>query len=234
MADKEPTSRIEEYLESIINLMAEGKPVVSARLAERLTLTPATVSVTLHRMVRDGLIVLNKDKEIELTDKGRKAALSVLRRHRLAEKLLSDVLGVDFHEVHDEACLLEHAISSKVEERLKKLLNNPATCPHGNPIPNGDILPQPKGVPLSSVGAGGTVVLERITEEASRNAKLMEYFHKAGLMPGAVFSVHAVDPYAGTITLSRDDKQVTLAINASEMVWVTPKAKSPKLKQRSA
>lgn len=221
---KVPTSRIEEYLESIINLFAEGKQVLAARLAERLELAPATVSATLRRMVRDGLILVKKNKEISLTDKGRQEALRVLRRHRLAEKLLFDILGVEWHELHDEACLLEHAISARVEERMDLVLKNPACCPHGNPIPNGDSLPSPKGIPLSSSVEGASVIVERITEETTRNPKLMKYFFDIGVVPGASFNAKKVDPYAGTIVLSSGrGREVTLSLSSAEVVWVTPK-----------
>lgn len=225
---KVPTSRIEEYLESIINLVAEGKQVLAARLAERLGLAPATVSATLRRMARDGLISVNKSKDISLTDKGHQAALRVLRRHRLAEKLLFDILGVEWHELHDEACLLEHAISERVEERLVKVLNNPASCPHGNPIPEGNSLPSPKGIPLSSSNEGAAVVVERITEETTRNPKLMKYFFDIGIVPGASFKARRVDPYAGTVVLSLGrGREVTLSLSAAEVVWVTPKQEQP-------
>ena len=221
-AEKEPTPRIEEYLESIVNMIAEGKSVLAARLAERLGLTPATVSATIQRMARDGLIKTNQDKEIALTEKGSRMALTVLRRHRLAERLLFDVLGIEWHELHEEACLLEHAISARVEERLNQVLKNPACCPHGNPIPGGDTLPPSKGIPLSSVQQGTRVAVERITEEATRDSRLMEYLHSVGVVPGAIFEVKQAYPYAGTLVIDFGGREVTIGLNAADTVWVRP------------
>ncbi len=224
-AQKEPTSptpRIEEYLESIVNMISEGKPVHAARLAESLGLTPATVSATLQRMTRDGLITVGADKDISLTVLGRRKALTVLRRHRLAEKLLFDMLAVEWHEVHEEACLLEHAISARVEERLVRALENPAYCPHGNPIPDGDSLPAPRGKPLSSFQPGTRVVVVRITEDATRDSRLMKYLHSMGVVPGAVFEVKQSAPYAGTLAVDFGGREVTLGLNAADQVWVLP------------
>lgn len=220
-AGNKPTARVEEYLESIINLEAEGKPVLAARLAERLNLTPPTVSATLHRMERDSLISLNEHKEIALTEKGRKQAFTILRRHRLAERLLSDILGLEWYRVHEEACLLEHSISARVEQRLYEVLNRPTVCPHGNPIPSGDSLPSPKGVPLGSVAQGVNVVVERITEEATRNPELIKFLHENGIVPGVVFRVQEITPCAGTITLSTAHHEVTLSLRIADTIWVT-------------
>lgn len=218
---KEPTQRIEEYLESIVNMAAERKPVLAARLAERLGVAPPTVSATLRRMARDGLITVNKDKEISLTRQGNTAALTVLKRHRLAERLLADVLQLEWYEVHEEACLLEHAISPRVEERLEAVLKQPSVCPHGNPIPTNDRLPPAAGVPLSSMPPGARIIVARITEEATQDRRLMEHLHGLGVVPGAAFTVKQMAPYAGTMVLASGDREVTLSTAISEMIWVT-------------
>lgn len=219
---KRPTATIEEYLESIVNLLSEGKAVLAARLADRLGLTRATVSATLRRMERDGLISTTDRSEIILTNKGRKLAVSVVRRHRLAERLLVDVLGIEWHVVNQEACLFEHAISAKVEEQLYKILSKPTTCPHGNPIPIGDTLPVSEGVPLSSIAQGTTVLVKRIGEEATRNPELMEHLHRNGIIPGTTFVLKEVTSCAGTLTLTSKEGEVTLGMPAAESVWVTP------------
>src|SRR5947207_1091373 len=134
----------EEYLESILNLTTEGKPAIGARLAERMNVKPATVVGAVDRLKKDQLVVVDeKSKEISLTDKGRKIAVSLTRRHRLAERLLVDVLGLNWAEAHDEACELEHAISPRVERALTEFLGNPQTCPHGNPIPGSGAVVDP-------------------------------------------------------------------------------------------
>jgi len=216
------TATVEEYLEAILNMASEGKKVLAARLAERLQVSPPTVTVTLQRMGRDGLVAANERKEIGLTEKGMKMAMSVVRRHRLAERLLTDVLKIPWHEAHQEACLLEHGISEKVMERLYHALGQPKTCPHGNPIPVGDVLPSIQGVPLDTVAAEETVVVERISEEATRLVELMRYLEKAGIKPGARITVREVASYAGTITLLVGNGELSLGTQAAALVWVTP------------
>src|SRR5579872_4760146 len=113
----------------------EGDMVIGARLAEKFHIAPPTVTETLKRMVRDGLVEMDGKRQITLTPRGVELAESVLRRHRLTERFLVDVLGMQWHEVHEEACRLEHFISGAVESRVITTLHNPTTCPHGNPIP---------------------------------------------------------------------------------------------------
>ena len=149
-------------------------------------------------------------------------ALSIVRRHRLAERLLTDVLKIPWHEAHQEACLLEHAISEKVLESLYQTLGKPATCPHGNPIPVGDILPPSRGVPLDTVAVGETVVVERISEESTRLEELMKFLDKAGIKPEARITVKEVADYAGTITVLVENTPFSLGTKAAALVWVTP------------
>ncbi len=216
------TPRIEEYLESILNMEMESKKVLAARLAERLDLTPPTVAATLSRMKRDGLIVIGRQKAIGFTEKGRKMAFSVVRRHRLAERLLVDVLHLPWHLAHEEACLMEHGISAMVEERLYETLGRPATCPHGNPIPVGDYMPEVTGVTLDTVPQGKTIIVQRIAEESVRHRDFMEFLWKNGIVPGASFLVKEVATHAGTITLARGDLQVSLGTSPAGVIWVSP------------
>ncbi len=216
------TATIEEYLEAILNMMSERETILAARLAERLHVSPPTVTATLQRMRRDGLITTNKRKEITLSGKGMKMAISIVRRHRLAERLLTDVLKIPWHEAHQEACLLEHGISEKVMQSLYHTLGKPATCPHGNPIPVDDILPPLRGVPLDTVAAGETVVVERISEEATRLEEFMKYFEQAGIKPGTKMTVKEVADYAGTITVLVENSPFSLGTKAAALVWVTP------------
>ena len=132
---------LEEYLEAIAELEEEGIAVIQARLAERLEHTPASVSEMIHRLRDEGYINID-GRAITLTDDGRSRAESVVRKHRLAERLLTDIIGLPWSQVHLEACRWEHVISDQVEERLVALLGNPTTCPHGNPIP---------GTPVSKI-----------------------------------------------------------------------------------
>src|SRR5688500_10722641 len=125
---------LEEYLEAIHELEEEGVQVIQARLAERLGHSAPSVSETMRRLKDDGYVTLS-NRTISFTEKGRQRAESVVRKHRLAERLLTDVIGLEWHKAHLEACRWEHVISDEVEERLVALLENPQTCPHGNPIP---------------------------------------------------------------------------------------------------
>lgn len=216
------TATVEEYLEAVLNMASERKAVHATRLAKRLHVSPPTVTATLQRMGRDGLITTNERKEIALTGQGTKMALSIVRRHRLAERLLTDVLKIPWYEAHQEACLLEHAISEKVLESLHQTLGKPTTCPHGNPIPVGDILPPVRGVPLDTVAAGETVVVERISEESTRLEELMKFLEQAGIKPEARIMVKEVADYAGTITVLVEDNPFSLGTKAAALVWVTP------------
>ncbi|MBV8386159.1 MAG: metal-dependent transcriptional regulator, partial [Acidimicrobiia bacterium] len=125
---------LEEYLEAVYELQEEGTPVIQARLAERLGHAPPSVSEMIGRLRADGFME-SEGRSLRLTSKGRKRAESVVRKHRLAERLLNDVIGLEWHKTHLEACRWEHVISDDVEAKLVTLLGNPSTCPHGNPIP---------------------------------------------------------------------------------------------------
>src|SRR6202142_2854061 len=133
MAEMHDTT--EEYLQSILAIEEEGVVPMRARLVERLGLSAAAVSETIGRLSDHGYVELLGDRSLHLTDKGRRLATTVVRKHRLAERLLVDVIGLEWHKVHREAGRWEHVISDDVEARLVELLGDPATCPHGNPIP---------------------------------------------------------------------------------------------------
>ena len=225
-ANASTTGTIEEYLEAILNLASEGKKVLGARLAERLQVSPPTVTATLKRMKRDNLITTKGKEGISLTEKGMKLAIGIVRRHRLAERLLMDVLKIPWYETHQEACLLEHAMSERVVDRLYEVLGKPTNCPHGNPIPVDDVLPPIRGVPLNTVSAGSTVVVERISEEANRSQELMEDFEQAGIKPGATIRVKKVADYAGTMSVSIGKKSFSLGTKATAVVWVIPDRKA--------
>src|SRR5687767_6199992 len=154
---------LEEYLEAIHELEEEGTTVIQARLAERLGHSAPSVSETIRRLKDEGYLQV-KGRAVLLTAKGRRRAESVVRKHRLAERLLTDVIGLEWHKAHVEACRWEHVISDEVEERLVELLGNPSTCPHGNPIP-GTSQKRPAMKALAEFGPGDRVRLERITEE---------------------------------------------------------------------
>ncbi len=205
---------VEEYLETMLSLAEEGVPVIQARIAERLGRSAPSVSEMLDRLIEDGYVTRD-GRRLSLTESGRALAEKVVRKHRLAERLLVDVIGLEWHKVHREAGRWEHVISDDVEARLVELLGDPATCPHGNPIP-GSHTPAPSVPvrPLAEVIAGERVRLFRISEEVELNLGSLTLLDEAGFIPGAVARVGDRDPEgnlevtvegaAGAIRVSRD------------------------------
>lgn len=175
---------VEEYLETIHDLAEAGTPVIQARIAERLGRTAPSVSEMLDRLQADGYVE-RSGRRLELTGKGRTVAEGVVRKHRLAERLLVDVIGLEWHKAHLEAGRWEHVISDEVEARLVALLGNPSTCPHGNPIPGASVTEvRVDQTPLSDVPVGGVVRLERITEDVGTDAAALALLYESGFIPG--------------------------------------------------
>ena len=154
----------EEYLESILAIEEEGVVPMRARLVERLGLSAAAVSETIGRLSDHGFVELHGDRSLHLTDKGRSLATTVVRRHRLAERLLVDVIGLEWEKVHREADRWEHAISTDVEEKLVLLLGDPATCPHGNPIPGSKNAGRTYRTVTLAQAPTGPVTVRRVSE----------------------------------------------------------------------
>ncbi len=218
-----PTPTIEEYLETIFAMASDGTEVIGARLSEALGVSPPTVTATLQRMLRDGLITLGPRKEIQLTPRGQQAVESLLRRHRLSERLLADLLGMEWHAVHEEACRLEHAISPQVETRLAAKLGNPATCPHGNPIPGAPGHADERR--LVDAREGDVLTLTRVAQRAEGERGLLLYLEQRGLIPGAVVRVLEVAPFNGPIVLQVGDATVPLGRDLAAMLWGSPAAR---------
>lgn len=175
----------EEYLETILSIEEEGIVPMRARLVERLGLSAAAVSETVARLVEQGYVDMAGDRSLHLTDKGRGLATTVVRRHRLAERLLVDVIGLEWEKVHAEAARWEHAISSDVEEKLVQLLGDPATCPHGNPIPGSHNAPSAvKTTPLANAEPGH-VTVARVSERLEMSDDALEFIAGAQLTPGS-------------------------------------------------
>jgi DtxR family Mn-dependent transcriptional regulator len=216
------TSTAEEYLEAILNMKMEGKTVMAALLAKRLSVSPPTVAGALGRLKRNGLISVNSSKKIILTKKGEGEALKVVRRHRLVERLLTDILEIEWSKCHEEACRIEHAISPLVENKLYQCLGQPDTCPHGNPIPKGKTIPLPRGVPLETVSQGNRVEVTRISEEANYIPDLMGFFQERKIFPGKTFYIKEVASHIGTITLAGESGEISLGIKAATTIWVRP------------
>lgn len=203
------TPVVEDYLQTIHYMLRDGQPVIAARLAERLNVTPPTVTATLQRMERDGLIQHGPRKEITFTDAGQDLAARIVRRHALAERLLTDLLQMPWHESHEEAHGVEHAMTPRLEERLFKVLGEPTTCPHGNPIPGlGEV--NPHEIPLDQVRSGDDLRIVRITEEAENDPHLMQYLQEHGVAPGARLKVREATSFNALVVLDGEQGSVAL------------------------
>lgn len=200
---------VEDYLQVMHYLTRDGYTVIAARLAERLNVTPPTVTNTLQRMERDGLIEHGPRKEVLFTPRGRQAAEDIVRRHALAERFLTDLLKMPWHESHEEAHGVEHVITPKIEARLLYALGNPTTCPHGNPIPGLGTLASDE-FPLDRVETGDDVIIQRITEEAEEDPQLMQYLQEHGVHPGARMKVKEATRFNALIVLEGDRGVVSL------------------------
>jgi DtxR family Mn-dependent transcriptional regulator len=194
------------YLRTILDLEEEGIVPLRARISERLGHSGPTVSQTIGRMERDGLVNVEGDRHLTLTIEGRTRAMHVMRKHRLAERLLADVIGLDWAYVHDEACRWEHVMSEQVERRLLELLNHPTESPYGNPIPGLDELGDaPAGRFLEGVvnivdrtagqSAAVTGTIRRLGEPVQFEPELLQQLQDAGVVPGAVASISAAGSY---------------------------------------
>ncbi|GAA4591568.1 DtxR family Mn-dependent transcriptional regulator [Actinoplanes octamycinicus] len=189
----------EMYLRTILELEEEGVPPLRARIAERLHQSGPTVSQTVARMERDGLLTVEGDRHLVLTEEGRTTAVSVMRKHRLAELLLVNVIGMPWEEAHEEACRWEHVMSDSVERRVYELLNKPTRSPYGNPIPGLEQLGLPEDDVAEQVGLGernlafpgltGSVVVQRICESVQTNSDVLRQLHAAGIDPGTTVTV---------------------------------------------
>src|SRR5664279_693136 len=197
MAEMHDTT--EEYLESILAIEEEGVVPMRARLVERLGLSAAAVSETIGRLSDHGYVELLGDRSLHLTDKGRRLATTVVRRHRLAERLLVDVIGLEWEKVHREADRWEHAISSDVEEKLVLLLGDPATCPHGNPIPGTKRKQATKPRTTLVDSLDGPVEVVRISEKIELDDDALNLLAEAQLIPGQRAIVVSRSPSGVTV-----------------------------------
>ncbi len=218
-----PSETLEEYLEAIYKLAERGEARPS-RLAEAMSVSAPTVTAALKRLKARGF-VSRPGGAIALTRAGRTEALSIIRRHRLAERFLVDVLGMAWEDVHEEACLLEHALSPKVQAALETYLENPDVCPHGHPIPSAEgVVAVSTGEPLCSFGTGAEVEIVRIDEEDER---LLTYLASLGMYPGTRVKVCDVAPFMGPLMVEVGGSRYALGRDiAGKIIVGTPLAAS--------
>jgi DtxR family transcriptional regulator, Mn-dependent transcriptional regulator len=219
----------EMYLRTILDLEEEGIVPLRARISERIGHSGPTVSQTVARMERDGLLSVQGDRHLELTGEGRHKAVGVMRKHRLAERLLADVIGLDWSLVHDEACRWEHVMSEQVERRLLELLDSPSESPYGNPIPGLDEI---GGVPaeafldgvisLPNAIAAGTrhCTVRRLAEPVQFDPDLLHQLHEAGVLPGASATIRgAVNGYISVEVVGRAEG-IDLPLDLARHIYV--------------
>lgn len=213
-----PTEKEREYLEVIYYLAARNEPVIAARLARWMGVQPPTVTVILRQLEdKKKLISRSAHGEISLTDEGFVLAEAMVRRHRILERFLVDVMGMAWHQIHEEAVRLEHALSPAMEERITALVGDSTTCPHGNPIP-GNADGYEGSTRLSEAVSGRGFVIKRIVEEAEEDTDLIRYLQSSGLVPGAAFVVGAAAPSFG-VALQAPGQTITVSPEIAALLW---------------
>lgn len=207
----------EEYCEAVFELQEDDVEVIQARIAERLEISRPAVSEMIRKLEAEGLVLV--DDGVSLTESGRRLAERVVRRHRLAERFLTDVLELSWSEAHAEAGKWEHVISPNVEAALSRVLGDPTTCPHGNPIPGSDYT-APDTVALCTVPVGASFTVRRIPEELEFTPGLLDFLEQCHLQPGHDGRVTAVSP-DGTTTVEIDGEHIGVGSFASERILVS-------------
>ena len=214
-----PSHTVEDYLMNMHVLERDQGEIVAARLAEILHVTPATVANTLARMERDDLIIgRGRGKSIHLTETGREAAHSVMRRHMLTEWLLLKILKLPFQQIHAEAHNMEHAISPLLEEQLKVLLDNPSVCPHGNPFPGRENATK-DWIPLIRFKEGDQVVIRRLHEIAENDEELLDYMIRHGILPGQKATIIENLAFNQTLSLQLESGTCTLGYATAANIY---------------
>jgi DtxR family Mn-dependent transcriptional regulator len=219
MAEDQATPAEDEYLQTIFWLEEAGLPITGANVARALQVAPPTVHEMVGRLEADGYITRDPDRSLVFTDHGRDHAAGVVRRHRLIERFLTDILGIPWDEVHEEAERLEHAMSPVLEERMLAAIGDARTCPHGHPIAAGSREP---GVPLADVEEGATVRILRFENEAE---DLLHYLKESGLAPGLEGTV--VTSGADDVTIDARGERHAVTRSVAETVSVTAEPSPP-------
>jgi DtxR family Mn-dependent transcriptional regulator len=213
---------LKEYLEAVYELEEENQRILQARISERLGLAPATVSEGVKRLVADGYVTVEKSRDISLTTNGRAVAETLVRRHRLAERMLVDILGIPWHLCHEQAEDWEKVMTPEVEEAILEKLEGDHTCPHGNPIPGTtSAIPWSDLEPVAALRAGEGGRLVRLLEDVELDHNVLEYLERHNLLPGRDLKLLEVAP-DGTRTLEVGGKSVALGARLADNLWVLP------------
>ena len=218
--DLNPASK--EYLEAIFELEEEGQRVLQARISDRLGLAAATVSEGVRRLVADGYCTVGSARDLTLTDTGRELASTLVRRHRLAERMLTDILGIPWHLCHEQAEDWEKVMTPEVERAIVARLDGDLTCPHGNPIPGEESgVPWSALLPVAALEAGGGGRLTRLLEDVELDHDVLLYLERHNLLPGRDLKLVEIAP-DGTRTLEVEGRQVALGEKLADNLWVLP------------
>lgn len=220
----------EEYLEAIYNMTMEGDAVIGARLADKFGVSRPTVTETVKRLVAERLVIQCADKSLTLTAAGRRLTEDVLRRHRLAERMLFDLLGMDWIEAHEQAHTLEHGMTGELAARISERLGHPATCPHGNPIPGNTtsgiaFLREHAAFRLTEAKPGQPVRVVLISEVVEDESAVLRQVGEAGIHPRARLVPHALD--AEHCVVDRDGVRHTLPRALATKIWVRAEERVP-------
>ena len=213
---------LKEYLEAVYELEEENQRILQARISERLGLAPATVSEGIKRLVADGYVTVSNARDISLTDPGRAMAETLVRRHRLAERMLVDILGIPWHLCHEQAEDWEKVMTPQVEEAILSKLEGEFTCPHGNPIPGTtSSIPWSDLEPVGALDPGRGGRLVRLLEDVELDHDVLEYLERHNLLPGRDLKLIEVAP-DGTCTLEVDGSRIALGARLADNLWVLP------------
>jgi DtxR family Mn-dependent transcriptional regulator len=215
-----------EYLEAVYELEEEGQRIYQARIGERLGLAPATVSEGVRRLVTEGYVEVSGGHDIVLTDSGRRVAETLVRRHRLAERMLTDILEIPWHLCHHQAEDWEKVMTPEVEEAILARLEGEPTCPHGNPIPGAEsAIPWSDLKPVADMQTAESATLTRLLEDIELDADVLRYLQEHDLMPGLELTLVDRGP-DGTLTLEVGGRRVALGQKLARNLWVLPNAPS--------
>lgn len=217
LANSGPTEKEREYLEVIYYLAARQEPVIAARLAKWMGVQPPTVSHVVANLIDDDYIHRDARGEITLTPEGFALAEAMVRRHRILERFLVDVMHVPWEHIHAEAVRLEHALSPLLEARIEELVGSSRTCPHGNPIP-GSGTGYPGSTRLDNAPVGSSFTMQRIVEEAEEDTDLMRFIQTNNLVPGTTFTI-TDSSHAFGVTLQRGAQSITVSPEIAGVLW---------------